>query len=706
MPNNRMRTRAGAFAAKRAAVFVFDAVCVAALSAIVCLGCATPAYAYVDPSVMTYTIQALAGVAVALSAVLGVAMRRTRKALMKMLNIDENARKIVESDVHRVTADGPVDETGAPIKEAAHGAGGVRKVPSGKRKHPAHAVKPVGLSWPKRLVIALIASVFTAGTVFFVAPSEIMASNSSSLIFGLADVWSVILVMSAVIAGVLALVVSLVRGRAFSIVIGIVVALGVGAYVQVMFMNASLPTADGSSINWADYSAITVISAVVWIALIAGAVVLCAKRASIGRGVAMVISVALIVVQGVGVASLWVAPPGGMMSNQKELHVTKEGLFDVSQESNVIVFVLDMFDTRFMLEDINEDPSVLAEMTGFTLFDNSTGSMIPTRYGVPYLLTGEMPRQGESFDEFTRTRYQRSSFIDDIAAQNYSIGIYSDSVLEGQPHIADKTVNIHQLGQAEIDKAGTARILMRCALYRDAPWALKRFFWFYTDEMNTMMTLDDTSAELGSTPYEINDRRYYEELQERGLRVVEDGSDGAFRFIHLLGPHWPCTLNENAEFVGEGNSDYLQQSRASLTIVSEYLRQLKELGIYDQSTIIITADHGEWWLSDGPIEVASNPLMLVKPAGTSEDSARPCRVSHAPTGHVDYPATVIDAVGGDSSAYGPTVFEVPEGPRTRYFCWTNHDGKIDHNIIQYAIDGDANDIASWSLTGTSWYYGR
>ena len=49
-----------------------------ALYAVVCgsavnLAWAAIAWAYVDPSVMTYTIQALAGVAVALSAVAGVA---------------------------------------------------------------------------------------------------------------------------------------------------------------------------------------------------------------------------------------------------------------------------------------------------------------------------------------------------------------------------------------------------------------------------------------------------------------------------------------------------------------------------------------------------------------------------------------------------------------------------------------------------------
>ena len=54
-----------------------------------------PALAYVDPSVMTYTIQALAGVAVALSAVLGVAARKTRKLLMDLLDLDESRKRVM-----------------------------------------------------------------------------------------------------------------------------------------------------------------------------------------------------------------------------------------------------------------------------------------------------------------------------------------------------------------------------------------------------------------------------------------------------------------------------------------------------------------------------------------------------------------------------------------------------------------------------------
>mgnify|MGYP000361587676 CR=1 FL=1 len=49
---------------------------------------------------MTYTIQALAGVAVALSAVLGVVWRRMRRHLLHILRIDENEGKQVEGAVH------------------------------------------------------------------------------------------------------------------------------------------------------------------------------------------------------------------------------------------------------------------------------------------------------------------------------------------------------------------------------------------------------------------------------------------------------------------------------------------------------------------------------------------------------------------------------------------------------------------------------
>jgi hypothetical protein len=53
--------------------------------------------------------------------------------------------------------------------------------------------------------------------------------------------------------------------------------------------------------------------------------------------------------------------------------------------------------------------------------------------------------------------------------------------------------------------------------------------------------------------------------------------------------------------------------------VTYYLDELKRLGVYEDATIIITADHGIWWETDPNAEPwLSSPLMLVKPAGVSE----------------------------------------------------------------------------------------
>ena len=56
-------------------------------------------FAYIDPSVMSYTVQAVAGVAIALGVVFGVFWRKVKKGTNKVLHRDENAGKEVEEEV-------------------------------------------------------------------------------------------------------------------------------------------------------------------------------------------------------------------------------------------------------------------------------------------------------------------------------------------------------------------------------------------------------------------------------------------------------------------------------------------------------------------------------------------------------------------------------------------------------------------------------
>lgn len=60
---------------------------------------AVPAYAYLDPSVMTYAIQIIAGIVVAVGAVVGICWRKAKKKVSDKLGIDENAKKEKEDDI-------------------------------------------------------------------------------------------------------------------------------------------------------------------------------------------------------------------------------------------------------------------------------------------------------------------------------------------------------------------------------------------------------------------------------------------------------------------------------------------------------------------------------------------------------------------------------------------------------------------------------
>ena len=57
--------------------------------------------AYVDPSVMSYTVQAITGVSIALGVVFGVVWRKVKRGADKALGRDGNAGKEVEDEIVR-----------------------------------------------------------------------------------------------------------------------------------------------------------------------------------------------------------------------------------------------------------------------------------------------------------------------------------------------------------------------------------------------------------------------------------------------------------------------------------------------------------------------------------------------------------------------------------------------------------------------------
>lgn len=679
-----------------------------------------PALAYVDPSVMTYAIQALAAVAVALSAIIGVAFRKTRSVIFKLLHIDEKGGLLVEPPVHRISPEQKAATDELVQREREAGAAAYRR-------------RQVSVAWPVRLALSVLAVGLPIFTVFVVAPIELVATNASSLVFGVDMIGTPIVRAGAIAIAIGALAVSLVRGKPFHILLAVITAVGLAAYLESLFFGRYLPLADGTPVEWGDYIRITVPSLALWIATVAGTVGFAAKKPQLSRSLGSALALVLIIIQLAGVASLSTVKGagtsvlqddgGGGVAPENYVNVTTElGLFDVSRQDNVIVFVLDMTDSSYIRTLLDGYyPEILDGLEGFTFYENSAGGMIPTRYGLALLLTGTTPQPGQMMSDYIDSRYPNSSFLPDIAELGYSIGIYTDSIAMSDEEAylpASYTINNHdereavEVVTASFDERGALGILYRCALYRHLPWLFKPPFWYYTDDINQGIV--DTRSERASGDeriYQTDDVRYLEKLLDYGLEFNDE--EKSFRFIHLNGSHWPYTMTRDGERIESSAASWNEQCIGAFNIVKAYLDELRRLGIYDQTTVVITADHGVWLPVDSnelePIDGATSPVILVKPAETAEGASQPCQISQAPVTITDLMPTILSAMGADDemlSAYGPAIYTFREGEdRLRYFYMLDREVKEDGSfgddmgLWEYAIDGDVSDFDNWEFTG-------
>lgn len=665
------------------------------------------AQAYVDPSVMTYTIQALAAVVVALSAVLGVAFRRSRKVLFRMLKIDENADKIVEGAVHKVDAKG-AQAADAQMRETLV-AEAIRL-----KECKEGTLKPKG-----RIGVAFIVSFFTVFTILVVAPLELVANSARDLSFNLNDVAGPVIIAGLVLTLILTVILSLLRKRVFNVASALVGAIGVASYVQAVFLNGGMPLADGHEVIWSNFTSQMIVSGLIWLAIIAAAVIFSLLKARQLRTGLLVTATALIIVQVVGVTSLWgpsIAASMDAHPEHQQVIATREGLYNVSSKKNVVVFVLDTTDTAFVQKLYDEHPETFAPLTGFTWYRNSVGSMIPTRYGIPSLLFGSRPQPGENFNNFVYNWAQSDQYLKDIQDAGYQAGLYTDQL--NYSHYRDTaqkySVNYHEpRGRGvdnQLDVLGALRILYKTAFCRDMPWVFKPRFWYYTEDLNMRMrkTVNMDEVDLSSQPYTEDDLKYYQELQHYGLSIDDTGQNGSFRFIHLIGSHPPYILDRNVERTEDPSKQNVEeQTMGAYRIVAQYIAELKRLGVYENTSFIITADHGDWYLTNTDIQQPSAPVIMYKPAGqTAEEAAQPMQISDAPVWHYDILAQTLKDMGVDQqtlSNYTTPLDESYEGEtRPRYYIETISNGKRDIFVREFVINGDANDMKNWSLTGNEW----
>ena len=135
--------------------------------------------------------------------------------------------------------------------------------------------------------------------------------------------------------------------------------------------------------------------------------------------------------------------------------------------------------------------------------------------------------------------------------------------------------------------------------------------------------------------------------------------------------------------------------RGVFGMIFSYFDQLKQLGLYEDATIIITGDHASAISDRRDVEGPRVTALFVKRSG---DAGKPLAYSAAPVCQADLRAEIVSSAGlVTQHSYGTAVSEVTDPDRVRKYCFekTLEDGT--HQIVEYRVTGDANDFGNWEI---------
>lgn len=554
------------------------------------------------------------------------------------------------------------------------------------------------ISFKNRLITSLAVNFGLVFSVFVFIPMETYLGNTSEFVFPFSSLVTSLLWIAVPLFVILTAIEIIFNGFLYRLITAAVAGGTLACYAQGMFLNGMMKSLDGAADTYTAKQKL--INLALWgiICLIPVVIALVWKK--ISQNLNRFICLAIAVMQIVGLVSL--IPT--YTPNEIEQMPTYDKIYDLADGKNVVLLILDRFDTENIDAILEEDPTYLDKFKGFTYYPNMVGAYVYTQNSLPYLITGvEDPDLYITPDE-KRYNIENSEFLSRIDSLTDSMTIYTERryfevTAENIGSVAENV----QAAAPVLDSKGAFKHLIKMSLYRVAPLFIKSRFMYTSADLNGA-----TYTEEGADVYHCEDHKYdvifKEGLEEQGL-TIDTSINSSYKLIHFQGAHFPYNITENGEYSAE-ETDRITASKGSLTVAYEYLEQLKKVGKYEDTAIFIFADHGETILVqelETHTKPNANPIMFYKPAGVGEDEE--FKISEAPISQKNLFPTIIAELGGDYSDIGAgrTITEIKEDEQiTREFYYSVRDFSYEEATYfphKYIIEGDSRLAESWIYVG-------
>jgi hypothetical protein len=248
----------------------------------------------------------------------------------------------------------------------------------------------------------------------------------------------------------------------------------------------------------------------------------------------------------------------------------------LSPKQNVVVVLLDMLQGSFGAEYFRRNPAIENDFDGFAFYRNVASFAPFTALSYSGFMSGGYPR-GEQVQEggVHDSIYYKENIIDDMAASGYAARYFSVITYQNDNQKVIKIPDDIGLGRKHDFVLFALAVRGRYLPYSYLPFGNKLMPW--------------TQLEVGSFKADARDSlRWFTNNVE-----VDPRMDKGFLWFHSLMAHQPIRFDASGRYsVDLGPNDVNGEVSYTFGMLREFLTRLKKLGVYDNSLLIVLADHG------------------------------------------------------------------------------------------------------------------
>ena len=267
---------------------------------------------------------------------------------------------------------------------------------------------------------------------------------------------------------------------------------------------------------------------------------------------------------------------------------------------------------------------------------------------------------------------EESTLFKELQKREYDLNFYEYQLYFNRKN-AEKFSNV-EINNNKVNTWKFAKQLSKYVLYKYLPYPLKKYSKIETASFEACKLDEEGSY------FDWGNRINYDMINDNELEIVDNKY---FQCLHIEGGHVPFDYDENVNQISAEEGTYKQKVQATFKIISAFINRLKENNVYDNSIIVIMADHGEG--ENG----RQNPILYIK----GFDEKHEMNISSTPVSYEDLKDAYLVLLNDGKSE---DLFKGLDPNRTRRFINNLY---TEERMIEYEHIGPAGDKTNYHQTG-------